>query len=99
MIGHGGIAMEMIHANQMVSFPLWQLLALLGAVTFCTMVRKSIGSILLVFLFALHWVFWQKQEVLTSDGQEYTMIAFFFGIGLICSFSIAWHLYKTDHVD
>ncbi len=91
--------MEMISTGQMVSVPLWQILAFLGVLTFCTLVRKSIGTVVITFLFCVHWVFWQNAKVIKTEGQEYTLMAFFFGFGLICALSIAWQLYKADHYD
>jgi len=91
--------MEMIQTNQTLSVPIWQLLAFLGAVTIFTLFRKSIGTIVMAFLFSIHWVFWQNAKALKSEGQEYTMIAFFFALALVCAFSISWHLYKADHYD
>lgn len=91
--------MEMIQANQVLSVPIWQILVFLGAVTLFTLFRKNIGVIVMAFLFSIHWVFWQNAKALKSEGQEYTMMAFFFAFGLICALSIAWHLYKADHYE
>lgn len=91
--------MEMIQANQMLTFPLWQLLAMLAALTLCALIRKSIGMIVVSFVFGVHWVFMQGAKSYTSEGQEYTLMAIFFGLALICVLSIVWHYYKSDHFD
>ena len=91
--------MEMIQANQMLTLPLWQLLAFLGGLTFCVLIRKSIGMVVVSFLFAIHWVFWQSTKAVKSEGQEYTVMAVFFVLGIVCALSIAWHLYKADHYE
>ncbi len=91
--------MEMIDPKQMLSFPAWELVAFLAALTLCTLFKKNIGTIILAFLFSIHWVFWQQAKVVKSEGQEYTWIAIFFGLGVICAISIAWHIYKADHYD
>lgn len=92
--------MEMISTSQNLTIPLWQLLALLGALTLCTLLRKSIGMVVVTFLFAINWVFWQTpRAVKISEGQEYTIIAFFFAFGLLTALGIAWNLYKADHYE
>jgi hypothetical protein len=91
--------MEMINANQVISVPIWQLLAFLGALTLCTLMHKSIGMVLAGFLFSINWVFLQGSKAAKTEGQEYTLLAFFFAFGLICALSIAWRLYKADHYE
>ena len=91
--------MEMIDPNQTLSVPMWQLIAFLGLLTVCTLARKSVGMIAVGFLFSVNWVFWQKTKVLKTEGQEYTMLAILFALGLICALSVAWHMYKADHYD
>lgn len=91
--------MEMIQSSQTLTVPIWQILALLGAITLCTLFKKSIGAVALAFLFSINWVFWQNTKFLKTEGQEYTMMAFFFGLALICSLSMAWHMYKADHYE
>ena len=89
----------MIQANQVVSVPVWQLLAFLAAITLCTLMRKSIGMVLAGFLFSIHWVFLQSVKGAKTEGQEYTLLAFFFAFGLVCALSIAWRYYKSDHYE
>ncbi len=91
--------MEMIDPKQMLSFPVWQLLAFLGVLTLCTLWRKSIGMVASAFLFSINWVFWQNAKFIKTEGQEYTWMAIFFALGLVCALSIAWHMYKADHYD
>ena|ERR1043166_9060709 len=95
----GELSMEMIDSNQMLTFPIWHLIAFLGALTICTLFRKSIGMIAVSFLFSINWMFWQNSKAIKTEGQEYTLMAIFFGLGLICAISIAWHMYKADHYD
>ncbi len=91
--------MEMISSSQTLTVPIWQILALLTAITMCTLFKKNVGAVVLAFLFSINWVFWQNTKFLKTEGQEYTMMAFFFGLGLICAFAIAWHMYKADNYD
>lgn len=91
--------MEMIQGNLPLAIPLWQLLAFLGALTFCVLIRKSIGIAAVSFLFAINWAFFQDIKGFKTEGQQYTLLAIFFALGLVCAFSIAWHLYKADHYD
>ena len=91
--------MEMISTTQTTVIPLWQILAFLGALTLCTLARKSIGMVIVSFLFAIHWVFWQHPSPIKSEGQEYTLMAIFFGLGLLSAFAIAWNLYRADHYE
>lgn len=89
----------MIDPNQALAVPMWQLIAFLGLLTACTLFRKSIGMVAVGFLFSINWVFWGNTKVLKTEGQEYTMMAILFALGLMCALSIAWHVYKADHYD